>query len=58
MGWGGAASTIAVTGGILNCDIDLQRRDVSMFVIGYIDNLTTISEEVITAHLIGVVKTQ
>ena len=56
MGWGGAASTIAVMGGILNCDIDLQRRDISKFVIGYIDNLTTVSEEVITAHLIGVMK--
>ena len=43
MGRGGAASTIAVMGGILNCDIDLQRRDIPEFVIGYIDNLTTVS---------------
>ena len=56
MGWGGAASTIAVMGAILNCDIDLQRRDISKFVIGYIDNLTSVSEEVIMAHLTSVVK--
>ena len=55
MGWGGATSTIAVMGAILNCDIDLQRRDVSKFVIGYIDNLTSVSEEVIIAHLTSVV---
>ena len=54
IGWGGAASTIAVMGSILNCDIDLQRRDVSKFVIGYINNLTNISEEVLVEHLVKV----
>ena len=56
MGWGGAASTIAVMGAVLNCDIDLQRRDISKFVIGYIDNLTNVSQETIIAHLTSVVK--
>ena len=51
MGWGGSANTISVMGSLLNFDIDLQRRDMSKFVIGYIDNLNNVSEATIINHL-------